>query len=228
MTTQNGLNVSLSGQSGTGNFAGTLSPTFISPTLGNAVATSINKIAFTAPASSAIVTIADLKTLTNSNILTFTGTDSSTITFGAGGTAAFNSGFTAWTPIVSVNGSVGDLSIVYVTQIGNYVKIGNLVVVNYNVIFTPTFTTSTGSFLVANFPFTSNNATSNVAVGMFYISTADTWPINRPNISSQMPSNGTRTVFTLSGTAVNATNFTVTQFVSGTQVSLIGTVTYIV
>mgnify|MGYP001569726176 CR=1 FL=1 len=51
--------------------------------------TGFNKVAITAPATSATLTIAEGKTLTSSNTLTFTGTDSSSIDFGAGGTAAF-------------------------------------------------------------------------------------------------------------------------------------------
>lgn len=42
MATINAVGVGLSGASGTGNFAGTTSPTFITPTLGAAAATSIN------------------------------------------------------------------------------------------------------------------------------------------------------------------------------------------
>ena len=42
MATINAVNTSLSGQSGTGSFAGTTSPTFVTPTLGAALATSIN------------------------------------------------------------------------------------------------------------------------------------------------------------------------------------------
>lgn len=42
MATQNSVNTGLSGSSGTGNFAGTTSPTFVTPTLGDALATSVN------------------------------------------------------------------------------------------------------------------------------------------------------------------------------------------
>ena len=49
--------------------------------MGVASATSVNKVAFTAPATSATLTIADGKTLTASNSLTLAGTDSTTMTF---------------------------------------------------------------------------------------------------------------------------------------------------
>ena len=57
------------------------SPTLVTPVLGVATATSINKVAITAPASSATLTIANSKTLTVSNTLTLAGTDSTTMTF---------------------------------------------------------------------------------------------------------------------------------------------------
>ena len=68
------------------------SPTMTTPTLGVASATSVNKVAITAPATSATLTIADGKTLTASNTLTFTGTDASSVAFGTGGTVLYSGG----------------------------------------------------------------------------------------------------------------------------------------
>ena len=56
---------------------------------GNLVATTFNKMAITAPATSSTLAVADGKTLTASNTLTFTGTDSSSVVFGTGGTVAY-------------------------------------------------------------------------------------------------------------------------------------------
>lgn len=81
----------VTGETGTGALVFGTSPTLVTPTLGVANATSINKVAITAPASNATLTIANGKTLTVSNTLTFTGTDSSSINFGAGGTVAYTS-----------------------------------------------------------------------------------------------------------------------------------------
>lgn len=61
--------------------ASLISPSFTTPTLGVATATSINKVTITAPASSATLTIANGKTLTVSNTLTLAGTDSTVMTF---------------------------------------------------------------------------------------------------------------------------------------------------
>ena len=77
---------------GTGSVVLSASPTLTTPVLGVASATSINKVAFTAPATSATLTIADGKTATISNTLTFTGTDTSSVAFGAGGTVLYSGG----------------------------------------------------------------------------------------------------------------------------------------
>jgi len=59
------------------------SPTLVTPVLGVATATSINKVALTAPATGSTLTVADGKTLTASNTLTLAGTDATTMTFPA-------------------------------------------------------------------------------------------------------------------------------------------------
>ena len=76
-------------ETGTGVLVFNTNPTLVTPTLGVASATTINKVAFTAPATGSTLTIADGKTLTASNTLTFTGTDTSSVAFGAGGTVAY-------------------------------------------------------------------------------------------------------------------------------------------
>ncbi len=73
------------------------SRTFVTPILGAATVTSVNKVAITAPASSATLTIANGKTLTASNTLTFTGTDGSSVAVGAGGTMATLAGTQTFT-----------------------------------------------------------------------------------------------------------------------------------
>ena len=73
---------------GTVNVVLSTSPTLVTPVLGVASATTINKVALTAPATGSTLTIADGKTLTASNTVIFTATDGSTLAIGAGGTLA--------------------------------------------------------------------------------------------------------------------------------------------
>ncbi len=79
----------LTDESGSSTVAFTTSPTFVTPTIGAATATSVNKVAITAPATGSTLTVADGKTLTASNTLTLTGTDASSVAFGTGGTVAY-------------------------------------------------------------------------------------------------------------------------------------------
>ena len=81
----------ISDETGTGSLVFANSPTLVTPTLGVASATSINKLAITAPATGATLTVADGKTLTASNTLTLTGTDGSSVAFGNGGTVTYTS-----------------------------------------------------------------------------------------------------------------------------------------
>lgn len=80
------------GTTGSGAVVLATSATLVTPVLGVAAATSVNKLTITATATGATLTIADGKTLTVSNTLTFTGTDNSSVAFGAGGTVAYTSG----------------------------------------------------------------------------------------------------------------------------------------
>jgi hypothetical protein len=76
-----GTNFVKRSSSGSGNVARVTSPAFITPTLGAATATTVNKLTITAPATGATLAIADGKTATINNSVTLAGTDSTTITF---------------------------------------------------------------------------------------------------------------------------------------------------
>ena len=74
------LRTAVTDETGTGGLVFATSPTLVTPILGVATATSLNKVTVTAPATSAVLTIADGKTLTVSNSITFAGTDATTMT----------------------------------------------------------------------------------------------------------------------------------------------------
>lgn len=73
--TSSALATGLSDETGSGLAVFATSPTLITPVLGAATATTINKVTLTAPASGSTLTVADGKTLTASNTVTFTATD---------------------------------------------------------------------------------------------------------------------------------------------------------
>lgn len=76
----------VSDETGSGALVFANTPTLVTPVLGVASATSVNKVALTAPATGCTVTIVDGKTFTCSNTLTLAGTDGSTLNVGTGGT----------------------------------------------------------------------------------------------------------------------------------------------
>ena len=91
--------------------------------LGAATATSINKVAFTQPATGSTLTINDGKTFRVSATLTFQGTDSSTVSFGAGGTVAYTTAASwaalsvaAVTTFASLPASPSDGQLAYITD----------------------------------------------------------------------------------------------------------------
>lgn len=66
---------------GTGSVVLSTSPTLVTPVLGVATATTVNKVTITAPSAAATLTIADGKTLTANNSIILAGTDATTMTF---------------------------------------------------------------------------------------------------------------------------------------------------
>lgn len=75
------LAAALTDETGSGAVVFATSPTLTTPVLGIASATSINKMAITAPATGSTLAVADGKTATINNSLTLAGTDATTITF---------------------------------------------------------------------------------------------------------------------------------------------------
>jgi hypothetical protein len=77
------LRSAVTDETGTGALVFANTPTLVTPVLGVATATSINKMAITAPATSSTLTVADGKTFTVNHSLTLAGTDTTTMTFPA-------------------------------------------------------------------------------------------------------------------------------------------------
>lgn len=140
-------------ETGSGSLVFATSPTLVTPVLGVATATSINKVAITTPATGSTLTIADGKTLTASNTLTFTGTDGSSVAFSNGGTVAYTanklSAFAATTS--------DELAGVISDETGT----GALVFANSPTLVTPTL----GAALATSITATSGNLTIAAAAG---------------------------------------------------------------
>jgi hypothetical protein len=121
--TSTGNATAVAAQTGTGStFVMNTSPTLVTPALGVASATTINKVTFTAPATGSTLTLVDGKTLTASNTLTLTATDGSTLAIGTGGTLG-TAAYTASTAYQSADAQLDDIA--GLTPTDNGVVIGN-------------------------------------------------------------------------------------------------------
>ena len=147
------LATAVSDETGSGVLVFATSPTLVTPTLGVASATTINKVTITAPATGSTLTIADGKTLTASNTLTFTGTDTSSVAFSGGGTVAYVANklsVFAATTSAELAGVISD-------ETGS----GALVFASSPTLVTPTL----GAALATSITATSGNMTVNAAAG---------------------------------------------------------------
>jgi hypothetical protein len=152
-TTSAQLATAISDETGTGVVVFSNTPTLVTPVLGVATATSINKVTLTTPATGSTLTIADGKTLTASNTLTFTGTDTSSVAFGAGGTVAYVANKLS----VFASTTSAELAGVISDETGT----GVLVFSNSPTLVTPTL----GAALATSITATSGNMTVNAAAG---------------------------------------------------------------
>jgi len=75
------LRTAVTDETGAGALVFANTPTLVTPVLGVATATSVNKMAITAPATSSTLAVADGKTFTVNHSLTLAGTDTTTMTF---------------------------------------------------------------------------------------------------------------------------------------------------
>jgi len=107
---------------GSGNIVLATSPTLSTPIIGVATATSINKMAITAPATGSTLAVADGKTFTVNNTITLAGTDSITITLPAttGTVALNNQTFFIGSTSIAINRATASQSLTGITSIDGY------------------------------------------------------------------------------------------------------------
>lgn len=116
----------ISDETGSGALVFANSPTLVTPTIGAATATTINKVAITEPATSATLAIANDKTLTASNTLTLAGTDATTMTFPS--TSQTIAGLSATQTLTNktISGSSNTLTNLPAANISGVIPIANL------------------------------------------------------------------------------------------------------
>lgn len=145
------------------------------------------------------------------------------INFG-GATLSTYTGLQSWTPSVTF-ATPGDLTVSYVQQTGSYSRIGDIVTVQAYLTFTPTYTTA-ASYLEVALPFTANNS-MNDAIGSVIV-TGVTFPAGQTAAYNEILAGNEFAYIGGYGSAVAAGAWTVTQYLSGVQYSIIYSATYLV
>ena len=155
-TTSLELKNTISDETGSGALVFATSPTLVTPALGVATATSVNKVALTAPATSATLTLAEGSTLATSGAFstTLTATGTTTLTLPTSGTVATTgnklSAFAATTS-AELAGVISD-------ETGT----GALVFANTPTLVTPNIGAATGTSLVLSGDLTVNGTTTTI------------------------------------------------------------------
>lgn len=123
-----------------------------------------------------------------------------------------------WAPIVTCN-TPGDLSVAYTRQGGVWAQSDGLVFAGFDLQFTPTYTTASGSFQIQGWPET---ILDNVTWGgvLRSITGAVTWPAGVTQLTPTFFAAGTTAPQFMqlvgSGTGINTIALAITGFTSGT------------
>lgn len=144
------------------------------------------------------------------------------------GTARFASPnrIQTWTPVLTFI-TPGNLSVVYTTQVGRFIRIGRQVTVQFHVVTsTFTHTTASGSVLITGLPYVSANTTGLTYAGALHwqgITNA-----NLTHISTRIEPNESRVRIQGTGSGVALTSIAATDMPTGGTVILRGGITYFI
>lgn len=139
---------------------------------------------------------------------TFVGSTSPTLvtpTLGVASATSINFGGSAlsyytegtFTPVASFL-TPGDLSVSYSRQLGYYTRTGRQVDVTGSLLFTPTYSTATGTFRIEGFPFASASLSGGIHMG-----------VSSNNVNITYPAGATNILLSLAGTVQYAGLFAV-------------------
>ena len=132
----------------------------------------------------------------------------------------------AWFPTFTF-ATPGDLSVVYAIHAGQYSQIGNVVTVSFVLVCTPTYTTASGTAIVGGLPFASNPGSGNNTYGSCFTEFV-TYPPSCTNFILFLQTGQQTIQICGQGSNLGFTTLTTTQVISGAQINIQGTMSYLV
>lgn len=130
----------------------------------------------------------------------------------------------SWVPVFSFS-TPGNLTVVYTNQNGYYSRIGNIIVANFFLVITPTYTTASGNLYITGLPIANNSATNNQALGTVLLQ-APSWTTGTSPFLQLIPGSTILQV-SVSGSSVNPSSITSLNFISGNTYAIVGSITYL-
>jgi len=131
-----------------------------------------------------------------------------------------------YTPTITF-ATPGDLSVVYTVQSGTYEVLGRLVMVNLTVSFTPTYTTSSGEFIISLPIPVFHTLPSSVIAVVGPVSGGITYPAGRTQLNPVHTPGQAQVVIRALGSATAQINLATTEIVSGSSYSFTIATSYI-
>lgn len=125
---------------------------------------------------------------------------------------------TPFTPTITF-GTPGDLSVVYTAQVGASCRIGSVVFITFRVACTPTYTTSSGNFLIASLPF--SPTTYFFSISPNSVNTG-TWPVGSTAAAFRASAGNASLELVGNGSASGTNSFTQANIVSGVAIAISG------
>lgn len=140
-----------------------------------------------------------------------------------GGTTLANYLEGSWTPTFTF-ATPGDLSVSYSTQTGSYTRIGNIIVVNFSLTCTPTYTTASGQASIVGLPVVALLTNDTGSLGAQ--SVGITYPAGCTKLTFVTTASANTLSLVASGSVTASTAVGTAQMLTTISVSLSGSITY--
>jgi hypothetical protein len=134
------------------------------------------------------------------------------VNFGGSTLSTYTSN-TAWTPV-------------YTVQLGFYTRIGNIVIANFALSFTPTWTTSSGAVTISGLPVASNSTSGNNVIGNVLLASSNIWPVGTSSPYLFLSPGAASLALYGTGSATSGANFTTSHFATTVAAIIDGTIIY--